>query len=170
MNPPRPRAATTKTPCEVRPSELLSAFEQRAHRLSVLSLDCFDTLLWRNTASPVDVFYDLGRTEPFERLGLNARLRVTAETAAREMARAKTGKGEVDLAQIYRAAFPDLTDTEVGALAEAELCAEMAACCAFPPAVDLVRQAKAHGLRIIVVSDTYFTERASSANATNGYR
>ncbi|MBN1609655.1 MAG: hypothetical protein JW940_23685 [Polyangiaceae bacterium] len=159
MNHPKPSSKQTPELTELRASELLGAFQQHTDGLRVLSLDCFDTLLWRSTASPVDVFYDLSHTEPFERLGFNARLRVSAETAARESARVRTGKGEVDLAQIYRAGFPELSDSEVEALAEAELSTEMAACYPFPPVVELVRAAKARRLRVVVVSDTYFKER-----------
>jgi FMN phosphatase YigB (HAD superfamily) len=159
MTPPKPSPRETVELVELRANELLGALEQHAEGLRVLSLDCFDTLLWRNTASPVDVFYDLCRTPPFERLGFNARLRVSAETTARENARVKKGKGEVDLAQIYRAAFPELSAGEVEALAEAELSTEIAACYPFPPVVELARAAKARGLRVVVVSDTYFKER-----------
>jgi FMN phosphatase YigB (HAD superfamily) len=124
----------------------------------VLSLDCFDTLLWRSTATPVDVFYDLARHPAFARLGMNARIRVVAEGSARERALVRSGSSEVTLAEIYRAAFPDLDDAAVSELSAAELGAEIRACVALPATVSLIRKAKARGLRVVVVSDTYLRE------------
>ncbi len=141
-----------------RASELLRQFEELAPRLRVLSLDCFDTLLWRQVATPIDVFYDLAEREAFKRLGYNAKLRVSSESAARQMKTVRTGRSEVNLAEIYREAFPMLTDAEVDALSEAELAAEMEACYAYPPVVELVRAAARKRLKIIIVSDSYLNE------------
>jgi FMN phosphatase YigB (HAD superfamily) len=142
----------------VRADELARAFDELAPGLRVLSLDCFDTLLWRQTATPVDVFYDLQESAAFKRLNYNAKLRVTSEGAARQLKILRTGRSEVTLPEIYRAAFPDLTDAEVAELAEAELAAEMAACHPFPPVVDLIRAARRRGLKVVIVSDTYLDE------------
>jgi predicted HAD superfamily hydrolase len=141
-----------------RAGELVPALESLAAGLRVLSLDCFDTLLWRQTASPVDVFYDLQGAAPFARLGYNAKLRASSELAARQMKTLRTGRTEVSLGEIYRAAFPDLTDAQVAELAEAELAAEVRACYAFPPVVELVRAARRRGLKVVIVSDTYLDE------------
>ena len=80
-----PQVAAGPVRARVSASELLAAFEALAPRLRVLSLDCFDTLLWRDTATPTDVFYDLQETPAFKALGYNAKLRVSSELAARQI-------------------------------------------------------------------------------------
>jgi FMN phosphatase YigB (HAD superfamily) len=151
----RPSGATQ---ARVRADELAAAFAKLASSLRVLSLDCFDTILWRQTATPIDVFYDLQESEPFRRLGYNAKLRVTSEAAAREMKLVRTSRSEVTLPEIYRAAFPDLTDAQVAELAAAEIAAEVHTCHPFPPVVELIRAARQRGLKVVIVSDTYLDE------------
>jgi len=146
------------TQARVRADELAAAFAKLASGLRVLSLDCFDTILWRQTATPIDVFYDLQESEPFRRLGYNAKLRVTSEAAAREMKFLRTSRSEVTLPEIYRAAFPALTDAEVSELAAAEIEAEIRTCHPFPPVVELIRAARQRGLKVVIVSDTYLDE------------
>ena len=142
----------------VRAPELLSRFEALASDCAVLSLDCFDTILFRRTEQPIDVFFDLAHAEAFRALGLTAKLRTECEGRARSLAQVRRGSNEVKLAEIYRGAFPNLSDDQVRALSAAELEAEKRACYAFPPTVELIRAAKARGLTIIIVSDTYLTE------------
>ena len=153
-----PQVAAGPVRARVSASELLAAFEALAPRLRVLSLDCFDTLLWRDTAAPTDVFYDLQESPPFKALGYNAKLRVSSELMARQVQSLRAGRSEVSLTDIYREAFPELDDAAVNALAEAELAAEKRACVAFPPVVELIRAAKKRGLKITIVSDTYLDE------------
>lgn len=142
---------------KVRCKELTSVLDEHPD-VKVLTLDCFDTILWRNTAAPTDVFYDLANHPAFAALGLNARIRVTAEGKARDLKIARTGLPEVTLAEIYRAAFPELTDAEVDTLAAAEVEAEIKACFPHPETIALIRAASAKGLEIAIVSDTYLTE------------
>jgi FMN phosphatase YigB (HAD superfamily) len=127
-------------------------------RVKILSLDCFDTLLWRNCAAPTDVFYDLQHAPAFQSRGFNATLRAKAESTARSLMRTRAGLHEVRLPNIYRAAFPDLSDTEVAELADAEVAAEARACYGFPATVELIRAAHRRGLKIAIVSDTYFSQ------------
>ncbi|MBX3228807.1 MAG: HAD family hydrolase [Labilithrix sp.] len=141
----------------VRAKELATLLDEHPE-IEVLSLDCFDTILWRNTAAPVDVFYDLAHRPAFAKWGINARLRVTSEGRARDLKTARTGLPEVTLAEIYRAAFPALRDADVAELAADELAAEAAACVPHPETIALIRAAAARGLSVVVVSDTYFTE------------
>jgi FMN phosphatase YigB (HAD superfamily) len=143
----------------VRASEFAAVFAKEARGLRVLSLDCFDTLVLRRTAAPTDVFYDLQNDPAFRELGFSAKVRMSAETTARELSQVRRADAEVTLADIYRAAFPALHDEQVRALEDAELEAEMRACYAFPPTVDLLRAAKSAGLRVVVVSDTYLNEQ-----------
>lgn len=141
----------------VRASELESVLDLHP-RAQVLSLDCFDTILWRRTAAPVDIFYDLANHPEFSKLGLNAKIRVTSEATARSRHLARTGKPEVGLTHIYRTAFPELDDAAVKALSDAEVAAEIEACAPLASAVALIRRAREKKLRIVIVSDTYFTE------------
>jgi FMN phosphatase YigB (HAD superfamily) len=143
----------------VRAAEFDRILAEHGQGVRVLSLDCFDTLLFRRTATPIDVFFDLQNEPSFRSVGLTAKLRAMSETRARELAQVRRGTIEVRLPDIYRAAFPRLSDAEVLELENAELAAEMRACYAFGPTVDLMRAAKAQGLRVVVVSDTYFDER-----------
>ncbi|HEY3497026.1 MAG TPA: HAD family hydrolase [Polyangiaceae bacterium] len=152
---PLQHCRTAKT---VRAPELLARFDELAARTSVLSLDCFDTILFRRTEQPVDVFFDLAQAEPFRALDFTAKLRTECEGRARALAWVRRCSNEVTLPEIYRAAFPDLDDAQVQALAAAELAAEKRACYAFPPTVELIRSAKARGLPIVIVSDTYLSE------------
>ena len=150
---------TAKTaPRTVFPQDL-SGILSHFPRVKILSLDCFDTLLWRNCAAPTDVFYDLQHAPAFHKYGLTATLRMTAEGFARNLMRARTGLREVRLAHIYRAAIPALDDAHVAELAEAEIAAEIRTCYAFPDAIKLIRDARRRGLRIVLVSDTYFSQQ-----------
>ena len=45
----------------------------------VLSLDCFDTLLWRKFMSPIDVFFQLGKENKLPKGQLSVSQRVSAE-------------------------------------------------------------------------------------------
>jgi FMN phosphatase YigB (HAD superfamily) len=142
----------------VRAGELGAKLAALGGEIKRLSLDCFDTILVRDVAEPLDVFFDLARSEPFARLGFEAKLRIEAESHARSLNKLTRDSAEVTLPDIYRAAFPALTDAMASELARAELGAEQRACSAFPPVVDLMLAARERGLPIVIVSDTYFSE------------
>lgn len=79
-------------------------------RYTVLSLDVFDTLLWRRVPEPIDVFFQVGdalkrRALLCERVSVVqfAELRAAAEKAARAEAEARTGSREILLQDIYMA-------------------------------------------------------------------
>ncbi len=128
-------------------------------RVKILSLDCFDTLLWRTCAAPTDVFYDLEAAPAFRGHRLNAALRIRGESTARSLMRTRAGMSEVGLPHIYRAAFPNLSDAAVTELADAEIEAEIRACYGFPNTLELIRAARNRGLKVVVVSDTYLSQR-----------
>ena len=136
----------------------LAGLLERHPRVRLLSLDCFDTILWRRVAYPADVFFDLQGHPAWAAIGLDGRLRVRAETQARQLAQLRRETPEVDLAEIYRAAADGLDDATVYALQEAELQAEIQACHALPAAVDLLRDAARRGVAVMIVSDTYLRE------------
>lgn len=138
-------------------NELLNIFNQYADKIKVLSLDCFDTLLWRKAASPMDVFYDLQHKPTFKSLGISPTMRIRAEGKARALNNLED-RYEVQLDEIYRNIFPDLNDEQLKQLAEEEISAEIETLYAFQPVVELIRAAHAKGIKIIIVSDIYFKE------------
>jgi FMN phosphatase YigB (HAD superfamily) len=125
---------------------LATVLDRAPPGVKILSLDCFDTLIWRNTHAPRDVFADLSFCSP--------RQRIAAEVEARQRAGAK-GRPEVKIAEIYAALFPNTAPASRDRMIQEELNAEARHCFAFRPTVDLIRDAKAKGLKVIVVSDTY---------------
>lgn len=143
------------------PRDLASAIDTFPD-IKVLSLDCFDTLLWRDCHAPADVFTGLA--------GLNSRQRVWAERAARIEAVFRRDRSEVMLPEIYRQLLPNAGESEIDDRAAAELAAEIRFCYGFAPTIDLMRRAKARGLKVIIVSDTYLdrTQLAALISATAG--
>ena len=79
----------------VRAHELPTLLDRAPDGLRYLSLDCFDTLLWRDTNAPTDVFAGLtldgGAIQPRRR----------AESAARRTIRYDTGRTEVSIETIH---------------------------------------------------------------------
>src|ERR1700751_2524309 len=87
---------------DIRLAELEAAV--RGPGVSVLSLDCFDTLLWRRVPKPVDAFMLLGeelRGSGALAGGIGAatfaRMRITAEQLARQRKLSQTGSHEINL-------------------------------------------------------------------------
>lgn len=135
---------------QLRASELGTLLDQAPDSVRYLSLDCFDTLVWRDTAAPVDVFADLdfagGAIEPRRR----------AEGAARHNAKLFRDSFEVSIEEIHARLRPG---GDTAASVAAELVAEARHCFAFAPIVALIEAAKARGLKVIIVSDTYLSEK-----------
>ncbi|MGC6330972.1 HAD family hydrolase [Rhizorhabdus sp. FW153] len=121
--------------------------------VSILSLDCFDTLLWRNCQAPSDVFADL----PIE--GGAIEQRVIAEREARKAEAYRSGRREVAIETIHARILPGAEAQQVSASVAAEISAEARHCYPFQPVVALMRAAKARGLRTVLVSDTYFSSK-----------
>ncbi len=130
-------------------AEIASLASRAPVGTKVLSLDCFDTLVWRNCQAPRDVFAEFaipgGGVEP----------RMWAEGAARRALFAATGKHEVSIEQIHARLTPG-ADPAVGAAEECAL--EAKHCYGFAPVAQLMRDAKARGWQVIIVSDTYLGE------------
>ncbi|CAN5519034.1 hypothetical protein BH09PSE4_BH09PSE4_01920 [soil metagenome] len=136
----------------VRAHEIADLLDLAGPGIATLSLDCFDTLLWRIAHAPRDIFAEIdlpgGGTEP----------RMWAEGAARRAAMAAHKSSEVSIEDIYRRLLPG---ADVAAIADAvanECTLEARHCYAFAPVVALMRQAKARGLHVMIVSDTYLSE------------
>lgn len=132
----------------IRPNEIATLLDRAPDGIRLLSLDCFDTLLWRATHMPQDVFAEFGDA------GGGIEGRVAAETTARYRRARDDGHNEATIEQIHaeRAGQPD----PAGVARELEL--EARHCYAFAPTVALIAAAKAAGLGVIVVSDTYLSE------------
>ena len=131
--------------------DIPSLLDQAPAGVEILSLDCFDTLLWRNAQAPSDVFAELaiegGSIEP----------RVIAERKARKMAAYSQGRNEVPIEEIHKRLLPGADEAALAASVQAELDAEAKHCYGFEPVMALIRAAKAKGLKVIIVSDTYFS-------------
>ncbi|MES0000887.1 hypothetical protein NKJ90_19110 [Mesorhizobium sp. M0051] len=137
--------------------DIPTVLDEFGDSLKVLSLDCFDTLLWRKTATPGDVFAVLADTPIARRLGVTPHQRISAAARARRAKSLENGSREIDIGDIYRS-FTSLSSEERELLAEAEIRTEMSVCFAFSPYVELIRLAHTRGIKIIVVSDTYLRE------------
>jgi FMN phosphatase YigB (HAD superfamily) len=136
----------------VRAAELPTLLDDAPEGLEILSLDCFDTLLWRNVHRPTDIFADL----PIPGGGILSRSR--CEGRARVGARFAEERDEVSIEEIYSALYPAATDAIRSEAIALELAAEARHCYGFAPVAALMRAAKARGLKIIIVSDTYLSE------------
>lgn len=135
---------------EIHADELAGVLHSFGGEIEVLSLDCFDTLLWRSSPEPSDMFCEL-------RPPLSRHSRLEAEKTARQQRFVQSGHREVTLAEIYGCALPGADETEIAARVAEELALEHRHCVAFEPAVALIRNAKRRGLKVIVVSDTYLS-------------
>ncbi|WP_344418525.1 HAD family hydrolase [Amycolatopsis minnesotensis] len=131
---------------------------------ALLSLDVFDTVLWRRVPRPTDLFGVLG--SGLRRDGLIPswltdatfrQMRIDAEGAARAAGGA-LGE-EVSLADIWRS-MPRalLHDVPLEKYVAEEVRVERAFTEVDPDVAELIALAAQHALPLIVVSDTYFTD------------
>lgn len=133
------------------PHELPHALDRAPANVKVLSLDCFDTLLWRDCHSPRDLFAGLESVLPMQRSA--------AEANARKAEYARRQRNEVGLQAIYGHALPNGDPHSLANASAEELALEARTCFAFEPTVALMREAKSRGLKVIIVSDTYLDAR-----------
>ncbi len=153
----RARIIGVRMPDQILPADVADLLDTLpaaiAEKIKVLSLDCFDTLLWRSGHAPRDVFADL----PIAGGGGQSR-RMAAESACRRRSADPHDLTEVTLTEIYTRLMPNADGAEREIAIKRELDAEARHCFAFAPVVELIRSARARGLAVIIVSDTYFTE------------
>jgi FMN phosphatase YigB (HAD superfamily) len=144
-------------------AELDAALRQPG--VSVLSLDCFDTLLWRRVPKPADAFMLLGE-ELRERGALAggisattfARMRATAELIARHRKLSEAGSHEIGLGDIYAEFRGGIATVGVDELRAAELALERRITVADGAlARELSRLASELDLRVVFVSDMYLS-------------
>ena len=131
--------------------DIPTLLDQGPAGVTILSLDCFDTLLWRNAQAPSDIFAELGIE------GGSIEPRVFAERKARKAAAFHQGRNEVPIEAIHARMLPGADEAALAAAVRRELDAEAKHCYGFAPIEALIRDAKARGLRVIIVSDTYFS-------------
>jgi FMN phosphatase YigB (HAD superfamily) len=148
MRPPDADAFSRETALAdiILPHALPSALDGR-DGIKMLSLDCFDTLLWRDCHAPSDLFGLLP--------GTTVAQRIWAEQRARNASALRRQCFEVGIEDIYRELLPNGGVAERAIAVEHELNAEALHCFAFAPTVALMREAKRRGLQVIIVSDTY---------------
>lgn len=127
-----------------------------APNLQVLSLDCFDTLIWRKVATPRDVFFAMQHHPAFATRHITAGFRQNAEHHARQLQMLKTSSSEVTLHDIYLQINPDYSEKDLADLTQAEIATELEYCFAFQPVVNLIKKAHARNIKVIIVSDIYF--------------
>lgn len=132
----------------IRPNEIATLLDRAPAGVRILSLDCFDTLIWRATHSPQDVFAELGAA------GGAIEPRVHAEMRARRLRQRRDGRPEVSIEDIHA----ELAGAPCPDGVAAELALEARHCFAFAPTVALIAAARARGLEVIVVSDTYLSQ------------
>lgn len=137
--------------------ELDTFFDRFSANYDVLSLDCFDTLLWRNVGQPKDVFFKLESSVLGQHVGLTAKMRAQAEKAAREERAIKGESTEVTLRDIYSKAFPGSDKKVIDELVANELNIEQEHCYIYEPSLELLRAAKRKGLKTMIVSDIYMS-------------
>ncbi len=156
---------------------LVAAYEQiDAGKVEVLSLDIFDTLLWRKVPLPIDVFLILGRQLKEQGWLVEAvppegfvEIRVSAERIARAK---KGGMAEISLKEIYWAlsgAFNRVTieqmvqgvkgiinESDVDDLVAMEVALEKQLTRFDMNIIRLLRYAVDKHIPVALVSDTYF--------------
>ncbi|MDQ6750001.1 MAG: hypothetical protein M3Z33_04525, partial [Actinomycetota bacterium] len=161
FGPPPPGAAE---PADARLAPAFAALA--ADDVSVVSVDLFDTLLWRKVPEPEAAFPLVGaRLADHGALAEDvwpdvfATLRVEAEKRARAAQRAAGGGPEVTLAAIYEQ-LPERVFAGAGRAAaiEHELEVEHGLVLCDLDVLALIRAARERGKRVVAVSDTYFDE------------
>jgi predicted HAD superfamily hydrolase len=138
----------------------------KSGRVKVLSIDVFDTLLWRKVPEPEDAFLMLGRRlKDAGRLAANtsiiqfAELRRFAQTRAREKKQKITGYREITLRDIYAElpAFIFAPGFDAAKALTVELELEASLMVLDGEVAALAVDAAAKGVNVILVSDTYFS-------------
>ena len=128
---------------------------------AVLTLDVFDTILWRRVPRPADAFVLLA--EALRRSGACPawitgatfrHMRITAEAEARR----EPHGPEVSLFDIWRKMPLESFAATLEELVEAEVALERDLTVVDFDIAGLIEHARHHGVPVVLVSDTYFTE------------
>lgn len=136
-------------------SAIADLLNQYAGQTQVLSLDCFDTLLWRTVSEPIEVFKDLQNQPLFVTHGICAESRRMAERRVRQMRAGLYDEHEVTIEEVYEHMLPDASKELVEQFVRAEIETEKKYLFAYMPMVDLLGKAKKMGMKTVLVSDMY---------------
>ncbi|WPZ18085.1 hypothetical protein UM396_16210 [Geobacillus subterraneus] len=128
----------------------------------ILSLDIFDTVLFRACNHPTDIFLEVGNraiNRGLLRQGLTPtefqQLRILAEEKARNYSKKQYGHDEVTLLDIYNQISENIKDKHE--LMELELEVEEEYCYLNPSVISLIFEFVKHGKSIVLVSDMYLS-------------
>ncbi|MEF3304167.1 HAD family hydrolase [Paenibacillus sp. GYB003] len=156
-----------------RNDSFLSCLTSEIGTINLLSLDVFDTLLFRMCSRPSDVFLTVGNRAVKSGLIRSsispaqfAALRMRAEEKSRETQILNTGNGDVFLDQIY-AELSDICLKDDSEIVSLEIEVEKEHCFLNPHAVSLLHYCKSMGIKIALLSDTYFTSEQLRAILQN---
>jgi glycosyltransferase involved in cell wall biosynthesis/FMN phosphatase YigB (HAD superfamily)/Tfp pilus assembly protein PilF len=137
--------------------------ELSSGRVRAVSFDFFDTLVWRLVAKPVDAFREVGRRlrqKEMLRSTISAddfeTLRRLAEYKTRERQALKDATLEdIHIREIYQQMDSIVTDPAAGV--EIEHGVESDLCMLNPVMAGFIHHLRQRGLRVLVVSDIYFS-------------
>lgn len=140
--------------------DFLDLARKRLAQARVLSVDIFDTALFRTLQQPIDLFKLM---EPEARAILDqpnfpfAMARFSAEQVARTGKKEAAGHTEVMLEEIYEALLASIApgSSVCSRLVQAEQRAELTVCYANPVVLKLCRDAVKQGKQLLFVSDMY---------------
>lgn len=133
------------------PNLSVEAFVKKLLEYDVISFDVFDTLIFRPFALPTDVFYLIG--EQMEIIDFR-NIRSRAEWDVRERCKEQNGHSEISLQNIWKKLEKDLgCNAEKGMKTEMET--ELTLCYANPFMLQVWKELRAMGKRIIIISDMY---------------
>ncbi len=147
----------------------VATFAENLAGYDIVSFDIFDTLLFRPFSEPVDLFWFLG-----EALGImNVKdIRQRMEKKAREHCFAEKGHYEVTLKEIWEQMEAETGVSAKQGMLEEEFL-EKKFCYANPFMLEVFRELKKRGKRIIIVSDMYLPanvlEELLQKNGFSGY-
>jgi glycosyltransferase involved in cell wall biosynthesis/FMN phosphatase YigB (HAD superfamily) len=171
-NPAQPGSSRAKPKLELPPDlwrqdealrRVAELIEQSGGRIRAVSFDFFDTLVWRLTGKPTDVFCETARRLVRENL-LPATvtpadyevLRRHAEMKAREFQNAKNpAQEDIRLEDIYGRLKTLVKDP--ASAARIEHAAECDLCVLNPVMAGFIRHLRQRGLRVLILSDMYFS-------------
>lgn len=128
---------------------------QHEGQIRVLSLDCFDTLLWRTVSEPIEVFKDLQNQPLYVEHGICSESRRMAERRVRQLRAGLFGEHEVTIEEVYEHMLPDASKELVGQFVLAEIETEKKYLFAYLPMFELLSKAKKMGMKTVLVSDMY---------------
>ena len=130
---------------------------EASYDFEVLSLDIFDTVLFRRTYRPIDVFKLLEK-EAVEQLALPSAPYALARKKAEDKARESAKGGEVSIKQIYQALgeLLGLSETQLRSLQSLEWSIEKKLLYVDPRWLQLYKQYQKKGKRVIFITDMYW--------------